>query len=72
MIFGYQNVKHSSRSLWISDKEKKASDLKLGVTPDEVELLTHHFDDLKKDLKVNEASIAEINKRKHKLLINKS
>jgi len=49
-------------TLWISDKEKIASEQKLGETPDEVELLTRRFDDFKKDLKVNEARIAELNR----------
>ncbi len=49
-------------TLWISDKEKIASEQRLGETPDEVELLTRRFDDFKKDLKVNEARIAELNK----------
>ena len=48
--------------LWIEDKEKTASEQNLGETPDEVELLTRRFDDFKKDLKVNEARIAELNK----------
>ena len=40
-------------SLWITDKEKVASEQNLGETPDEVELLTRRFDDFKKDLKLN-------------------
>ena len=47
---------------WIADKEKIASETNLGETPDEVELLTRRFDDFKKDLKVNEARIVELNK----------
>ena len=39
----------------------------LGESPDEVELLTRRFDDFKKDLKVNEARIVELNKIAHKL-----
>ena len=49
-------------TLWIADKEKIASEQNIGETPDEVELLTRRFDDFKKDLKVNEARIAELNK----------
>lgn len=49
-------------TVWISDKEKVAAEQNLGQTPDEVELLTRRFDDFKKDLKVNEARIAELNK----------
>lgn len=49
-------------TVWIADKEKVASEQNLGQTPDEVELLTRRFDDFKKDLKVNEARIAELNK----------
>lgn len=47
---------------WIADKEKIASEQNLGETPDEVEVLTRRFDDFKKDLKVNEARIVELNK----------
>jgi hypothetical protein len=39
-------------TMWISDKEKVASESNLGQTPDEVELLTRRFDDFKKDLNV--------------------
>ena len=39
-----------------------ASEQNLGQTPDEVELLTRRFDDFKKDLKVNETRIVELNK----------
>lgn len=49
-------------TVWISDKEKVASEPNIGQTPDEVELLTRRFDDFKKDLKVNEARIVELNK----------
>ncbi len=49
-------------TLWIADKEKVASEQNLGETPDEVELLNRRFEDFKKDLKVNEARINELNK----------
>ena len=49
-------------TIWILDKEKIASEEKLGESPDEVELLTRRFDDFKKDLKVNEARIVELNR----------
>jgi len=54
-------------TLWIADKEKIAIDQNLGENPDEVELLTRRFDDFKKDLKVNEARIAELNKLAERL-----
>jgi len=54
-------------TLWIQDKEKIASDDRLGESPDEVELLTRRFDDFKKDLKVNEARIVELNRIAEKL-----
>jgi spectrin alpha len=54
-------------TLWIQDKEKIASEDKLGESPDEVELLTRRFDDFKKDLKVNEARIVELNRIAQKL-----
>lgn len=52
---------------WISDKEKIAGEERLGESPDEVELLTRRFDDFKKDLKVNEARIVELNRIAEKL-----
>ncbi len=33
----------------------------LGQRPDEVELLTRRFDDFKKDLKINESRVNELN-----------
>ena len=52
---------------WIGDKAIIAAEQNLGETPDEVELLTRRFDDFKKDLKVNEARIAELNKLAERL-----
>lgn len=49
-------------TVWITDKQKVASEENLGETPDDVELLTRRFEDFKKDLKVNEARINELNK----------
>lgn len=54
-------------TMWIEDKEKVASEERLGESPDEVELLTRRFDDFKKDLKVNEARIVELNRIAEKL-----
>lgn len=54
-------------TLWIQDKEKIASEDRLGESPDEVELLTRRFDDFKKDLKVNEARIVDLNRIAQKL-----
>jgi spectrin alpha len=54
-------------TMWILDKEKIACEDRLGESPDEVELLTRRFDDFKKDLKVNEARIVELNRIAQKL-----
>jgi hypothetical protein len=47
--------------LWINDKEKVVMETNLGQRPDEVELLTRRFDDFKKDLKINESRVNELN-----------
>ena len=48
-------------TLWINDKEKVVLETNLGQRPDEVELLTRRFDDFKKDLKINESRVQELN-----------
>lgn len=48
--------------IWLEDKEKIASNQAIGETPDEVELSTRRFDDFRKDLKLNEDRIAELNR----------
>ena len=48
-------------TLWIKDKEKLVLETNSGQRPDEVELLTRRFNDFKKDLKVNETRVHELN-----------
>ena len=51
----------SDLTLWINDKEKVVMETSLGQRPDEVEILTRRFDDFKKDLKINESRVQELN-----------
>ena len=48
-------------TIWINDKEKLVLETNIGQRPDEVELQTRRFNDFKKDLKVNETQIHELN-----------
>ncbi|CAF0847409.1 unnamed protein product [Brachionus calyciflorus] len=54
-------------TLWMDDKEKIANEENTGESPEEIELLTRRFEDFKKDLKLNEEKIAELNRMSERL-----
>ena len=47
---------------WIEDKEFYTKETNLGQTPDEIDLLQRRFEDFKKDLKINETRVIELNR----------
>lgn len=54
-------------ALWIEDKEKIASEEQTGQSAEEIELITRRFEDFKKDLKINEEKIDELNRMSERL-----
>ncbi|RNA32314.1 spectrin alpha non-erythrocytic 1 [Brachionus plicatilis] len=54
-------------ALWIEDKEKIASEEETGQSAEEIELISRRFEDFKKDLKVNEDKIDELNRMSERL-----